>query len=77
MDKDFEVVILSACRTPIGGHAVVTGDALRFRGMILRPDGSEAFETTRAGVVRDAAALGADAGAELKRKAPADFFAAH
>ena len=44
--------------------------------MILRPDGSEAFETSRAGNRRDAAALGADAGAELKRRAPADFFRA-
>ncbi len=42
--------------------------------MILRPDGAEVFETTRAGSRRDAAALGADAGAELKRRAPADFF---
>jgi hydroxymethylbilane synthase len=42
--------------------------------MILRPDGSESFDTSRADHRRDAVALGADAGAELKRRAPADFF---
>ncbi len=55
---------------------MIDGDAISFRGMILRPDGSEAFETSRAGQRRDAVALGADAGAELKRRAPPDFFSA-
>jgi hydroxymethylbilane synthase len=42
--------------------------------MIRRPDGSEAHETSRTGNRREATELGADAGAELKRRAPADFF---
>ncbi len=50
--------------------------ALAQARMVLRPDGSEAFKTTRAGKRSDAVALGADAGAELKRRAPPDFFAA-
>jgi len=54
---------------------VLDGDAISFRGRILRPDGSEAHETSRTGNRRDGAALGADAGAELKRRAPSDFFA--
>src|SRR5205085_10461632 len=74
-ERAFLAVLDGSCRTPIAGHAVLNGNAIRFRGMILRPDGSEAFETTRAGDRRDAVALGADAGAELKGKAPADFFA--
>ena len=49
--------------------------ALRFRGLIAKPDGSEVFETARAGAAADAVALGADAGAELKQRAGADFFA--
>jgi hydroxymethylbilane synthase len=76
VERAFLAVLDGSCRTPIAGHAVLDGDAIRFRGMILRPDGSEAFETSRTGHRRDAAALGADAGAELKRRAPADFFAA-
>jgi hydroxymethylbilane synthase len=75
-ERAFLGVLNGSCRTPIAGHAVLDGDAIRFRGMILRPDGSEAFETSRAGSRREAAALGADAGADLKRRAPADFFAA-
>jgi hydroxymethylbilane synthase len=73
-ERAFLAVLDGSCRTPIAGYAVLDGDALSFRGMILRPDGSEAFETSRAGRRADAAALGADAGAELKRRAPADFF---
>ena len=53
---------------------MLDGGAISFRGMILRPDGSEAHETSRTGHRRDAESLGADAGAELKRRAPADFF---
>src|SRR6185295_16565685 len=75
-ERAFLGVLDGSCRTPIAGHAVIDGSALRFRGMILRPDGSQAFETTRTGACGDAEALGADAGAELKAKAPPDFFTA-
>jgi hydroxymethylbilane synthase len=75
-ERAFLDVLDGSCRTPIAGHATLDGDRLSFRGMILRPDGSQVFETTRAGARRDAVALGADAGAELKRSAPRDFFVA-
>jgi len=74
-ERAFLAVLDGSCRTPIAGHAMLDGDAMTFRGMILRPDGREAYETTRAGNRRDGEALGADAGAELKRRAPPDFFA--
>jgi hydroxymethylbilane synthase len=73
-ERAFLAVLDGSCRTPIAGYAALDGDALSFRGLILRPDGSEAFETSRTGNRCDAVALGADAGAELKRRAPADFF---
>jgi hydroxymethylbilane synthase len=75
-ERAFLAVLDGSCRTPIAGHATLDGDRLSFRGLILRPDGSEAFETRRSGARGDALALGADAGAELKRRAPPDFFAA-
>ena len=75
-ERAFLAVLDGSCRTPIAGHAVLEGDAITFRGMILRPDGSEAHETSRSGKRKDAVTLGAEAGAELKRRAPADFFAA-
>jgi hydroxymethylbilane synthase len=49
-ERAFLAVLDGSCRTPIAGHAVLDGDAISFRGMILRP------------------------GAELKRRAPSNFF---
>src|SRR4051794_23087799 len=34
-------VLDGSCRTPIAGHAVLSGDSLRLRGLIVKPDGSE------------------------------------
>jgi hydroxymethylbilane synthase len=73
-ERAFLAVLDGSCRTPIGGHATVSAGRLRFRGMIVKPDGSEAFEVTREGDVRDAERLGADAGGELKGRAGPDFF---
>jgi hydroxymethylbilane synthase len=73
-ERAFLAVLDGSCRTPIGGHATVSAGRLRFRGMIIKPDGSEAFEASREGDVRDAVKLGADAGGELKRRAGPDFF---
>jgi hydroxymethylbilane synthase len=73
-ERAFLAVLDGSCRTPIAGHAQVERDAVSFYGLILRPDGSEALETRRSGARADAVALGADAGAELKHRAPADFF---
>jgi hydroxymethylbilane synthase len=52
----------------------VASGRIRFRGMIVKPDGSEAHEAAREGAVADAEKLGADAGAELKGHAGPDFF---
>lgn len=74
-ERAFLAVLDGSCRTPIAGHATIRDGVLRFRGMIIRPDGSEMFETTREGRVNDAASLGADAGRELKMRGGPDFFA--
>jgi hydroxymethylbilane synthase len=74
-ERAFLGVLDGSCRTPIGGHARLTGDTVRFHGMIIRPDGTEAFEVFREGRRDDAARLGADAGRELKERGGAGFFA--
>jgi hydroxymethylbilane synthase len=74
-ERAFLAVLDGSCRTPIAGHARIEAGAVSFRGLILRPDGSEAHETARTGAIADAVALGADAGRELKRRAAPDFFA--
>ena len=73
-ERAFLAVLDGSCRTPIGGHARVEQGTLRFRGIIIKPDGSEAFEALREGRARGAAELGADAGGELRERAGADFF---
>jgi hydroxymethylbilane synthase len=74
-ERAFLAVLDGSCRTPIAGHATVAAGRLRFRGLIAKPDGSEAVETEREGAAADAVAIGADAGRELKARAGADFFA--
>jgi hydroxymethylbilane synthase len=73
-ERAFLAVLDGSCRTPIGGHAKIASGALRFRGIIVKPDGSEAFEVLRDGRRETAAELGADAGRELRDCASADFF---
>jgi hydroxymethylbilane synthase len=73
-ERAFLAVLDGSCRTPIGGHANIEGGTLRFHGIIVKPDGSEAFEVLRAGRRENAAELGTDAGRELRDRASADFF---
>jgi hydroxymethylbilane synthase len=73
-ERAFLAVLDGSCRSPIAGYATVNAGHLHFRGLIANPNGSEVFETARAGAAGDAAALGADAGGELKSRAGADFF---
>jgi hydroxymethylbilane synthase len=73
-ERAFLAVLDGSCRTPIGGHARINNDVVHFRGIIVKPDGSAAFEVLREGRRHQAAELGADAGRELKARGGADFF---
>ena len=67
-------VLDGSCRTPIAGHAVLTGDdGLHLRGLIAKPDGSELISTERRGAARDAQAMGRDLGHELLRRGGPGF----
>jgi hydroxymethylbilane synthase len=72
-ERAFLAVLDGSCRTPIAGYARLTGDRLRIRGLVLRPDGSDAIEVERDGSVADAAAIGREAGLDLKSRMPAGF----
>jgi hydroxymethylbilane synthase len=64
-----------SCRTPIAALAQISAaGALSLRAMIIRPDGSARETTERNGATGDAAALGADAGAELRARAGPGYF---
>jgi hydroxymethylbilane synthase len=64
-----------SCRTPIAGLAEIAGGALRFRGLVLNPEGTEWHEIERRGLPSDAASIGAEAGRELLALAGPNFLA--
>ena len=66
-------VLDGSCRTPIAGHAILTGDAIHLRGLIAKPDGAQVITVERRGAAGDAAALGRDAGLELLRRGGPGF----
>jgi hydroxymethylbilane synthase len=73
-ERAFLAVLDGSCRTPIGGHARINNGTIRFHGIIVKPDGSAAFEVLRESSRALAAEIGADAGRELKARGGADFF---
>ena len=64
-----------SCRTPIAALAQVQGDRISLDGLLFVPDGSRHWAVRREGAASDAAAIGRDAGAELKRAAGDVYFA--
>ena len=75
-ERAFLAALDGSCLTPIAGLAELAGGRLRFRGEILRPDGSEAFAHEVTGAAADGAALGVEAAAVLRGRAGPGFFAA-
>ncbi|WP_034465462.1 hydroxymethylbilane synthase [Afipia sp. P52-10] len=73
-ERGFLALLDGSCRTPIAAHCIVEGERIRFRGMIITPDGREAFEAAREGARGEAAALGADAAQEVRAQAGEKFF---
>lgn len=63
-----------SCRTPIAGLATTRDGVVRFRGMILTPDGTRAHEIALSGDIADPAATGRDAGRRLRAEAGDGFF---
>ena len=73
-ERAFLSALDGSCKTPIAGHATVIADAVQFRGLIARPDGGAAHDIAGTGKRKDAAAIGAEAGRELKHRAGPGFF---
>jgi hydroxymethylbilane synthase len=74
-ERAFLAELDGSCRTPIAGLAEIEGSALRFRGLILKPDGTEWHEIELTGAPADAARIGTDAGRELLARAGPGFLA--
>jgi len=75
MERAFLAELDGSCRTPIAGYCRIVDGAIDFRGMILRPDGSQVHETSSRGAIRDALAMGRSAGEELRAVGGPGFFA--
>ncbi len=73
-ERAFLHVLDGSCKTPIGAFAHLEDGDLLFDAIVLRPDGSEVFETRLSGPAGQAAALGAAAGRDLLARIPSDFF---
>ncbi len=73
-ERAFLAALDGSCKTPIAGHATISGDALNFRGLIVRPDGVAAHDIARNGKRSDAIKIGTQAGHELTRLAGPGFF---
>jgi hydroxymethylbilane synthase len=63
-----------SCHTPIAGHAGLDGGVMRLRGLVLRPDGSEAHGLEQVAPAADGERLGREVGEELRARAGPDFF---
>ena len=77
VERAFLAKLDGSCKTPIAGLAeLVAPDRLRFRGMLLTPDGRQCHQTRREGRPETAIAMAEDAAAELIALAGPDFFRA-
>jgi hydroxymethylbilane synthase len=73
-ERAFLAVLDGSCKTPISGHATLRGDAIAFRGLIARPDGTAAHDIAATGRRADAIKICNEAGRELKHRAGPGFF---
>jgi hydroxymethylbilane synthase len=73
-ERAFLAALDGSCRTPIAGFAIVEGERLRFSGLIITPDGTEAHDIAAEGPASDAASIGREAGSAIRAKAGLHFF---
>ena len=74
-ERAFLAVLDGSCRTPIGGHADISGDTIHFRGLLAHPDGNPACDFQTQGPRADAIEIGTEAGRHIKREAPRGLIA--
>lgn len=74
-ERAFLAVLDGSCRTPIGGLATVDGGTLTLKGVVLKPDGSEAHESSASGPVEEAVRIGRSVGEDLKTRMGPGFLA--
>jgi len=73
-ERAFLGVLDGSCKTPISGHATLSGDTVSFRGLIARPDGASAHDIAATGHRADAIKICSEAARALQRLAGPGFF---
>ena len=73
-ERAFLAELGGSCKTPIGGHAGLSGDTIHFRGLLAHPDGQPSYEHGTRGPRADAVKIGTEAGRFIKREAPRGLF---
>ncbi|PVB61522.1 hydroxymethylbilane synthase [Labrenzia sp. 011] len=76
-ERAFLAVLDGSCRTPIGGLATLRDGLLHFRGIVLKPNGTEAHVTSGSGAPASAVEIGISAGETLKALMGPGFFQDH
>jgi hydroxymethylbilane synthase len=67
-ERAFLARLEGSCRTPIAGLARLEEGTVRFKGLVLSPDGSEVLDVERRGSPREAARVGTEAAEDLLRR---------
>ena len=73
-ERAFLEALDGSCETPIAGLAELSNGNLRFRGEILKPDGSEVFSDEQLASKEDATLIGVEMAQKLLSKAGSEFF---
>jgi hydroxymethylbilane synthase len=73
-ERAFLEALDGSCETPIAGLAELSNGNLRFRGEILKPDGSEVFSDEQLASTEDATLIGVEMAQKLLSNAGSDFF---
>jgi hydroxymethylbilane synthase len=74
-ERAFLAELEGSCRTPIAGLARIEAGRLKFKGEVLRLDGSERFGISAEGDPAEAEQLGREAGRDLAARLPAGVLA--
>jgi len=74
-ERAFLAELDGSCRTPIAGLAEIADGGLRFRGLVLTPDGTAWHEIELIGLAANAEGIGREAGQELLTRAGPNFLA--
>jgi len=66
-ERAFLAELDGSCKTPIGGHAVISGETIHFRGLLAHPEGEPSCEHCMSGPRTDAFKIGVEVGRYIKR----------